>query len=247
MIEQQPTITLNPKKAIYFLSSIAIFLFFANLIALLMKYVLGHGLVFGLVPFFDFDEEKNAPTFFTTCLFLINAVLFLGLWKVERITNKPQKLWILFSIIFCFLAIDEDCMLHERLILPLESLLNTSGFFLFAWIIPYGIAFILLAIFGIPILWRIERSIRFWFVISAVIFITGAIGFEMIGGKYLEMMDIVGEGDIVYKFITTFEESLEMIGLIVLIFALLLLIQVKCEGILVLFRCTDKTSLPSNR
>jgi hypothetical protein len=213
-----------------------------------MKFVLGHGRVFGLVPLFDFDEENNAPTLFTTCLFLINAILFLGLWKVERITSKPQKLWILFSAIFCFLAIDESCMLHERLIFPLRSLLNTSGFFLFAWIIPYGIAVILLAIFGIPILWRIERRIRFWFVISAVIFITGAIGFEMIGGKYLEMMDMeVGERDIVYGLITTFEESLEMIGLIVFTFALLLLIQVKCEGILVLFRGTDETSLPSNR
>jgi hypothetical protein len=247
MIKQQPTITLDPKKTIYFLSSIAIFLFLANLIALLMKYVLGHEYVFGLVPFFDFDEEKNAPTLFSTCLFLINAILFLGLWKVERITSKPQKFWILLSVTFCFLATDEFCMLHERIIFPLGSLLNTSGFFLFAWIIPYGIAVVLLGILGIPVLWRIERRIRFWFGLSAVIFITGAIGFEMIGGKYLDEMDMIGKKDIVYALMTTSEELLEMIGLIILIFALLSLIQVKCGGFLVLFRGVDNTSSPSNR
>jgi hypothetical protein len=246
MVEQRPTITLNPRKVIYFLSSVIIFLFLANLIVLLMKYLLGHERVFGLVPLFDFDEEKNVPTFFSTYLFLINAILFLGLWKAERITSKPHKFWILLSVIFCFLAIDEFCMLHELIIFPLGTLLNTSGFFLFAWIIPYGIAFILLGIVGLPILWRIERRIRFLFGLSAVIFITGAIGFEMIGGKYVDEMDIIGEKDIVYALMTTSEELLEMIGLIILTYALLLLIRTKCGGFMVLFRGVDNTSPPSN-
>ena len=245
MIEQRPTVTLHPRNVASFLGAIALFLLVAHLIGLLMKHIIGHDYVYGLVPFFDLDTERNAPNFFSTCLFLINAALFLSVWKAKRVTSEPQRIWLFLSGLFCFLAIDEFFWLHERLVQPVRFALDTSGFFYFAWIIPYGIAVVLLSIFVIPVLWRMDRRIRFLFGLSAATYIAGAVGFEMIGGKYFEMMN--GGGDIVYGLIITFEESLEMVGLIMLVYTLLSLVQSKYGGFLILIPGAHDASPPSNK
>ena len=223
MVKPRPTVTLRSRDAMLLLGAIATFLVLADLIGLLMKYGFGHNSVYGLVPLFDLDCERNAPTFFSTCLFLINAVLFLGLWKATHVRSEPAKIWMFLAGLFCFLAADEFCCLHERFVQPLRSALHASGLFYFPWVIPYGIAVLLLSIFVLPALRRIERGIRFWFVLSAATYLSGALGFEMIGGKYLDMTG--NREDIIYEFFVVFEESLEMAGLILLVYALLSLIR----------------------
>jgi hypothetical protein len=54
--------------------------------------------------------------------------------------------------------------------------------------------------------------------VAAILYIGGAIGVELIGGRYAELH---GEENWTYSMITTVEESLEMAGLIVFIWALL--------------------------
>lgn len=244
MIEQRPTVMLQPRNVAYFLGMTALFLLVAHLIGLLMKHILGHDSVYGLVPFFYLDAEKNAPALFSTCLFLINALLFLSLWLAQRVRSKPQAVWLFLSGLFCFLAIDEFFSVHEQLIRPVRLALGTSGFFYFAWIIPYGIAVILLAPFMISTVWHIEERIRIWFILSATTFLAGSVGCEMMGGKYFEMTS--RKKDIVYGIIVACEESLEMAGLILLAYALLSLVQSKYGGFLILIPGAHEASAPSN-
>jgi hypothetical protein len=64
--------------------------------------------------------------------------------------------------------------------------------------------------------------IRLRFVLSASLFIAGAIGFELIGGGY---GDRHGFENMTYAMIVTLEESLEMAGVIVFIHALISYIE----------------------
>ena len=59
---------------------------------------------------------------------------------------------------------------------------------------------------------------RVLFISSGILFVTGAIGFELIGGWYA---DKHGTGNITYALITTCEELLEMLGIALFIYTLL--------------------------
>ena len=110
--------------------------------------------------------------------------------------------------------------MHELLVPPTRELLGdyASGIFYFAWVIP-GIAFILLfALTFVKFLLHLQLRTRWLFLVSAVLFIGGAVGTELIGGRYAELH---GFQNLTYTMIATVEEALEMAGVIVFIFALL--------------------------
>ncbi len=60
-------------------------------------------------------------------------------------------------------------------------------------------------------------------VLSGAIFVGGAVGFEALGGLYLESSgeEFSSEPDIIYFIISTIEEALEMLGIALFIFTLL--------------------------
>ena len=238
MTDQKFTVTLTPKKVVYFLSAIAVFLIIAHVIGIFMKFTLGHNSVYGFVPFSNLNAEKNASTLFSTCLFLISSILFLIVWKVRLKIDKHQWIWLFLSGLFCFLAIDEFSEIHERLVEPVRSALHTSGFLSFAWVIPYGIAGILLSIFLFPFFLQIDKKIRYWFGLSALIYFVGALGFEMIGAWYVSTRDF----DIVCGFLIMVEESLEMTGLIMLIYSLLSLLQSKYPEFVIILPSASESS-----
>jgi hypothetical protein len=242
-MEKRTRITLYPRNTVIWLSAIAIFLVVAHLITIGMPYILEgfeHGLVRILFSLFFLDGEGNLPALFSTWLFLINAVLFLIVWKAARLAGDSQKIWLFLACVFVFLALDESISIHERLIDPLRQSLGASGIFYYTWIIPYGIGVVLLAIVAIPVFWRMQKRIRFWFGLSAATYLFAAIGLEMISGKYLVMMN--ENKDIVWILMVTLEESLEMAGLIILVYALLLLLRNKYNGFLIFMPGIDDAS-----
>jgi hypothetical protein len=199
-----------------------------------MPYIFGgfeHGLVRLLFSLFFLDGEGNVPAIFSTWLFLLNAVIFLIVWKAACLSGDSHKIWLFLSSVFVFLAFDESISIHERLINPLRQALGATGIFYYAWIIPYGIGVGLVSIFAIPVFWRMQKRIRFWFGLSAATYLVATIGLEMISGKYLVMMN--EQKDIVWIFMVTLEESLEMVGLIILVYAQLLLLRDKYNGFLI--------------
>ena len=242
-MEKRARINLSPRNAVIWLSAIAIFLLVAHLITITMPYIFEgfeHGLVRVLFSLFFIDGEGNVPAIFSTLLFLINAALFLMVWKAAGLAGDSQKVWLLLACEFVFLALDESISIHERLIDPLIQALGATGIFYYAWIIPYGIGVVLLAIIAIPVFWRMQKTIRFWFGLSAATYLFSAIGLEMISGKYLVMMN--EKKDIVWILMITLEESLEMVGLIILVYALLLLLRNKYNGFMIFLPGTGDAS-----
>ena len=238
-MEQRVKIVLYPASTAIWLGAITIILLVAHLISIGMPYILGgfdHIIVRVLFSLFFLDGEGNLPALFSTWLFLMNAVLFVIVWKAKKEADDSRRIWLLLSAVFVFLAIDESISIHERLIDPLRQALDASGVFYYTWIIPYGIGIVVLSIFAIPVFWRLEKKIRFWFGLSAATYLFATIGVEMISGKYLTMMN--EKKDIVWILIITLEELLEMAGLIILVYALLSLIRNNCNGFLI--------SIPAN-
>lgn len=209
------TITFNPKKIVIFLGVIIICLIAANMFGMVSKYYFGSH----RIALFDLDKEANVPTLYSSVTILLCA----GLLAVIAIARKKQGkrdylYWAGLAAIFVFLSVDETAALHENIIRPLRTALHTSGVLYFAWVIPYGIFAIVLLLIYLRFLFSLNPRIRYLIIFSGIIYVTGALGGELVGGYWLGLH---GQENMTYEVITTFEESLEMIGILVFIYTLM--------------------------
>jgi len=217
-------ISLNPSSIARVLGVVAFLLVLASIGGQLTAYLTGHAHVYGLVRLFYVDAEENIPTGFSTLLLLFAALLLAVITVLKRKqTGSPVSYWAILAFGFLFIAADEAVSLHEMLTEPTRKLLGDGnlGVFYFAWIIP-GIALVLvLALFFLRFLLCLPAKTRLTFLMAATLYIGGAIGFELIGGRFAELH---GQRNLTYSMIVTVEESLEMAGVIIFIWALLVYI-----------------------
>ncbi|MBE0598012.1 MAG: hypothetical protein IH614_12150 [Desulfuromonadales bacterium] len=211
---------LSPRKATTLLGVAAGVLVVAHLVGLTLRFGFGHPYVYGLVPFFDLDREHNLPSLFSAALLLLSSAL-LALVAIVRHRRGEGDFrgWGGLAILFLLVCGDEALALHERLILPLQALLGVSGFLFFAWVIPYGLLVALLAGVYLRFLYRLPAPTRNGFWLAAGLFLSGAIGLEMLGGRLYEHLG--GIPDLRYSLVVTLEELLEMAGVLVFIHTLL--------------------------
>ena len=198
--------------------AIIVLLLLANTLGLFSTYFLGHPSVKGLVPLFNFDTERNIPTLFSAGAILIcSLVLWLTAIRSKQLSVSYMP-WMVLSLVFIFLSIDELLSVHERLIGPMQNLFDATGAFHYAWIIPYGIAVLSFAIAYFRFLTKLPRKTAALFVLSGCVFVAGAIGFEMLGGVHAQTEGI---DNLLYGILYTCEESCEMFGMALFLYALL--------------------------
>jgi len=208
-------IDIAPKTVARWLGILTLFLTLAHLLGFALELYTGR--TYGLF-LFDLDRERSIPTFFATIILLLSTVL-LGIIAVGyRQKNHPYFYWAGLSLVFLFLTLDEAAAIHENLISPVRSALNTSGVLYYAWVIPYGLLLLVLAAVYARFVWQLPPKTRLLFVVGGGVFVAGALGLELAGGYYA---DIWGTESASYSLLIMFEELLEMIGITIFIYALL--------------------------
>ena len=180
------------------------------------------------------NKKINGNTFYGQSAAVVHAFLSMflaaGMLAViafsetrQRRTPSLHLYWWGLSLIFLFLACDEAIMLHERLIEPIRDRFHLSGFFYYAWVLPYGIFALIIFALYLRFLLRLPREIAWLLVISGSMYVGGALGMEMVGGWYVEQHlgaeHTVRHSQIEVAF-QTVEESLEMMGIVVFIYTL---------------------------
>jgi hypothetical protein len=205
-------------------------LLLAHLLVIFVRVELGHPHFFGINRLFDVNLEANIPTLFSTSLFLINGGLLFLAGKADRNSANlfVRYCWMLLALVFLFLALDEGVALHEMLMRFFRRHLDTKGAFHFAWVIPYGLATILLGFLTWSWFQKLDTRTRWLFGSSATLFVAGAVGMEMADGRYLESIHFVE--DLTYQLMVMLEEALEMGGLILFVYSLLDFIE-RQEGL----------------
>jgi hypothetical protein len=214
-------ITIHPAVISRVLFVISFVLIIIDIAVFAFAYISGKNYSTSIVKVFSFDTEKNIPTCYATLLLLFTSLILVVITLLKRKQNDSMFLyWALLSFGFLYIAVDEFFSLHEKVIKPLRKLLNYEnfGFFYFAWVIP-GIALVvLLGLVYLKFLFRLPKKTMVNFIVAGVVYVGGALGVELIGGRYREMQGI----NFTYKMIATVEESLEMLGVVMFIRALLL-------------------------
>ena len=133
-------ISLNPGTVTQFLLRVVVCLVVLSVLTQMTSYFLPDyvGRDF-LSDKFGLDNEGNIPTLYSFWALLFSSVLLGAIAYVKNLDSDRYKHhWKVLSFIFLYLSFDEMCQVHEYLIAPMRKLLNATGFFYFAWIVPFG-------------------------------------------------------------------------------------------------------------
>lgn len=157
---------------------------------------------------FDVDEEESIPTWFSSSLLLLTAVvLFLIAHLSRKGKDRYAMYWLVLGVGFAFMSVDEIAGFHETL----NSITEIS------WAVPGMIVALLIGLAYLKFLSSLPAPIAIRFMMSGAIFVGGAIGVELATEPYLyeDALDTLG-----YNLWTPVEEGMEMGGVILFLASL---------------------------
>lgn len=244
------SIVLDPKRTTRTLFTVLAILVALSLFASFCHLVL-HWNVEGFTMLVDLDTEANLPTIFNVLLFFFGAALFF--LHIGELTPKAARGWKTMGWVFLFLGVDEGSQIHEKFIQFTKRLLEGSsgatvgGWFYYAWVIPYGLATIVLVLVLSRWIMSLSPVLRKRLFVSGFIYVFGAVAMEMAGAKLLENLPPVDPAQYPWMSLRAFsamssfqismdpgvialytlEETCEMTGLILCIRALLMAFEAK--------------------
>lgn len=175
-----------------------------------------HGQFYELSNRFDLDDEASVPTWFSLVLFLLISVGAAFARYLEK--NKDvRRVWGLVALIALLFSIDEASGLHEFALQTLHVMFyqeaaptESSN----AWLLVAP--FVLAA--GLWMLWKMfqhfPRRTMILFGISGVIFLTGAMGIDLII-SINERETFLNQGLMVAA-----EETLELLGMVMVCYTI---------------------------
>jgi hypothetical protein len=181
---------------------------------------------FGLYRFFSLGAETSLPTYISALYMLFAGFLLLVVTIYERRNRNELTLyWFGLALGVIFMSFDESTEIHEGIIGPIFASFfgRGEGIWYYGWYIPFIPVISIVSILYISFLRRIPLKYTKLFILSGVTFIGGSVGVEMIQSyvSYYEIeMGMMSLSQIV-------EETCEMLGITILIYAILLYI---CEN-----------------
>lgn len=155
------------------------------------------------------DTEHCLGSYYSSLLMIIAAILMIVLGQKTK-TRWRRIQWYVLALIFTAMSFDESISFHEVLIDPLRSVFSFSSYLHFAWIVPGAVFVLAVGLAYIPFVFSMPSNIRNRVIASGALYVTGALGFEAIGGHF---NSIGGFDNPYYVMAFLTEESLEIIGL----------------------------------
>ena len=221
-------VTIHPRKtALFFLAIVVLLTVLHSVIQAIFLSTLNENLL-ELTEYFDLDIEKNIPSFYSAFALFLCSLIFFCISSLEKNQGRKRWYWLGLAAVFLFLSLDEALALHEGLgdyteeLIQSTGILEASGLLYFPWIIPYSILTGILGLLYFRFILHLPRNTAVLLIFSAFIFLSGAVGFDMLGGREAELHGYYSNKYIV---LYTIEEFLEMSGVVLLMYTLLAYIE----------------------
>nr|WKN37321.1 hypothetical protein K4G66_01195 [Tunicatimonas sp. TK19036] len=217
-------VTISPSRVALILSAIVIFLALANIFVHLAESSFGISPeeMFGLYNFFNMGEEGNLPTYVSALNLLFAGGLLSLIASLDFIRQQKQNwYWWGLAAGFFLMSFDEAAQIHEGIVgnLMIMKFGRGEGVMYYRWYQFYIPLLLIIGLLYIPFVRRLPLRYLLKFGGAAVVFLGGAIGFEMLE-SYLNYYDEGGK-----NVSRLFEETGEMLGVVIFIYTLLLYLQ----------------------
>ena len=225
--EGGPELHLSPRTVARAMCTIVALLAVGHLLTVVIERGFGHGGVAGtevVVRVFGMDGELNAPTWYSASALLFCAGLAGLIAALVRRGAEPVSgawHWALLAATLAFLSLDEAALLHEELSKPLTRSLDLEAarWEYWAWLGPYLAATVVFVSVFARFVWRLPSHTRRPLLAGGAVFVTGAAGLELVGRELWDEGE--GEGSTAYLLLVGAEEVLEMLGVVLVAYALL--------------------------
>lgn len=214
-------ITLSRSLILKILSALIVLFVVAHMAFSINRYVVKASFFAAdnLYVVFDLWAEASIPTWYSIALLLVcSALLALVAVAKRREGDRYARHWLGLTLIFLTLSIDDAADLHGQTSYTLQAMFETGGFLAYAWVIPAAVACVVVGIAYLRFLVDLPAAIRWRFVLAGTLFVSGALGMEMVQASYDTRN---GVENMPYRIMVAIEESLEMAGIVLFIGALL--------------------------
>jgi len=213
-------ITVSPKKILLVFSILALVIIGMGFLSIQGQHVWQSTAEW--ISMFDLNTESNIPTWFSSILLFLAGLLFFSIASVAD-TNRLK--WRALGVILMYVSMDEAARLHERFDpVVREHFGITEGIFYFGWVVVAIPVLLLIALIFARFFFNIDKSVRYIFLLAGLVYVSGGLGMEMVSGLY---MSEYGTADRTYALLSLIEESLEISGVIILIYAQTKLLTLK--------------------
>jgi hypothetical protein len=213
-----------PLKIVFWLFLIFTVLVILHLILQYLNMVVyqeQHGLIFELSNRFDFDDEVSLPSWYSfIILFLVSASAAFA----YLLENSPKKrfAWLVLAILYLLMSIDEAAGLHEFVLQTMHNIYYLDQDPLVsknAWWLALPFILIAISALGIMVYKALPRRTVSLMAIGIVLFMIGAVAIDALTAT-VPLQTYANQGLLV-----ALEESLEIIGTLIILYAILMYIE----------------------
>ena len=200
----------------------AVWLIAAHVVSLQLTYLYAHPHQFGFERLLALDREQNLASWYSSLILLLGALLLTLIWSLSRRRGDPlSRYWLGLGVIFFCIAIDESATIHEtvvgRLLVTTLPTVTTSGYRLYPWVLTGGGFVGLVGLVYLRFLARLPSVTRWGLSLSGVLYVTGALGMDVLEEN---VESTAGRETLRYGLLVAVEESLEMVGVLILLYVL---------------------------
>lgn len=213
-----PVTILAFQKFIKFLFGILIVLVILNCAGIAFGYFTGHHSVYGIIGLVYFDSQGGLPFYFSSICLLLTSSLLIIIYREHKQNNLFDKnYWLVLSIGFLIMSIDEYVGIHRILSKVIREFFPVGQLFYFAWVIPGIILCLILCLYFLNFYLRLPRRFKVSFGISAVLFVGGAIGIEILDGFFVPAEN---DANLIYSILVTLEQTMEWGAVLMFLYSL---------------------------
>lgn len=171
----------------------------------------------GGIQLFELDSEGGIATWYSSSMLLVCAG-FLAIIAIANRRSIYKIQWAALSFIFLYLSADEAASIHEKASFVTDKLIPVSGFADYSWVILYAPLVLIFVLAYLKFVRDLPVETKRLFIVAGFLYVVGALGMEAVGGVYAILY---GSSNIGYSLLIHLEEVLEMSGIVVFFYALL--------------------------
>ena len=183
------TLVISPKKLALGLTLVVLSLILAHVAVQYIKFFQGHPTLFGFHHQLNLDDENNLPAWYSSSALLLSAILLAVIGLANKREGNPYtREWFGLAAIFLYLSLDEAASFHEEMGASLRPMLKAAGYFhgflRYSWVIPGAMFVLIVALTYLRFLAALPVKTRALFLIAGSLYVGGALGIEMLGGRH---------------------------------------------------------------
>lgn len=226
------TITFNPQKLLLFLGGLWLAILCLSLAGQYLRMfpehygsvpTTGQDVIGDFIQEFDVNSEANVTSYYSVSLAILSSLLFFVVAYHKYADKDKYRLqWAALGFLLLYISMDDASVIHEKFSRYLKGMSDLGGWFEYKWVI---IGLLAVGIIGVAFFrfWlHLDTRFKILFLLAGGMFFGGAVGFELIGGRWAYSF---GSKNFVYSVLTTLEQGLQYAGLTTMIYSLLLYLK----------------------